>query len=436
MRRNRCRRGIAAVWIVLICVFLVGMIGLAVDAAYIFFTGQQLQDAADAAALAGAQKICWGTLDQARALAQTTAASNWAANTPVLLSLNEENAAAGDIVIGRFRRSSQTFKPTLTGANAIKVMASRPDLGSGRLGLFFGPLFGLADVGLTRGAIAMTIDGNGAAILCLNPTAPRALNIHGSLSVIVTDGAIHVNSTDPDAAVFGGGTGVELDVSDINIGCDYPEGYSPIDDSINFDGNLNDAAPYQEDPLLFLQDHVPPAGTPLASPSGNATADITIDPGYYPDGIKWNSGTLRLNPGVYAFEGDGLQITGGNFIAGDFSQGPPDGVLIYVNGGKKAKIKLTGNGITKIAPMTSGPYAGVSLWQDVNCTNDAVINGTDQMSLGGTLYLPGAHLTLTGTAESYGNQVIANTVEIGGSSFIRIDYDGRFPLKGKVFLVR
>ena len=48
------RRGVVSVWVALMGLALIGMLGLACDAAYVVYTNMQLQNTADAAALAGA----------------------------------------------------------------------------------------------------------------------------------------------------------------------------------------------------------------------------------------------------------------------------------------------------------------------------------------------------------------------------------------------
>ena len=57
MESTSCRRGAAMVFIVIVLLMLIGFIGLAIDWGYTFRTSQQLQTAADAAALAGAEKL-------------------------------------------------------------------------------------------------------------------------------------------------------------------------------------------------------------------------------------------------------------------------------------------------------------------------------------------------------------------------------------------
>src|SRR4051812_23075716 len=60
-RRRNNRSGIALIWIAILGMVLVGLAGLALDTGYVMLTGHQLQNAADAAALAGANSVSFDT---------------------------------------------------------------------------------------------------------------------------------------------------------------------------------------------------------------------------------------------------------------------------------------------------------------------------------------------------------------------------------------
>ena len=60
-----------------------------------------------------------------------------------------------------------------------------------------------------------------------------------------------------------------------------------------------------------------------------------------------------------------------------------------------------------------------------------VIHGTNTLDIGGTLYFPRNHVNITGTGDGFGTQLISNTIEIGGTGTIEINYDGRNPFLGE-----
>src|SRR3954453_6048554 len=106
----RNRRGIALIWFAIVGMVMVGLAGLALDTGYVMLTGHQLQNAADAAALAGANMVPFDKV-QAVTDAVATAAANKAAQAPVQLN------AASDVIVGTYDRPSATFTAGGTSPN-------------------------------------------------------------------------------------------------------------------------------------------------------------------------------------------------------------------------------------------------------------------------------------------------------------------------------
>ena len=79
------------------------------------------------------------------------------------LSLNEENAPNGHIVIGRYYNAARTFVPAITGVNAIKVVGSRPDATNPPAGAFLGPDLRRYNARLSRMAIVINLEQDRAA---------------------------------------------------------------------------------------------------------------------------------------------------------------------------------------------------------------------------------------------------------------------------------
>ena len=414
---------------------LIGFMGLGLDVAYGVLVGGQLQNAADAASLAGVRLIRTDLM-AARQAAQSLALANDAATDPVQLALNEANATGGDIVVGQYDRATDTFTPTLTSPNAVKVVARRTGgaLG-GPLPLLFAPIFGVDTVDLERTAIAMIGGGTGAGMIALNETDDRTFRLGGSVTLEVYDtslpdgeGAIQINSDDFRALKTDGSP--TLVASEINVHA------SSVDDPPVFDGEINTDQPRVEDPLASLP---PPGNWGTDRGTFSVTGGThTLQPGYYPDGISMTGGTVDLAPGIYVLDGVGLKMTGGYLHA--------DGVMFYIvdttpSDGTKSSVNLTGNGTIEITPMPmeQDPYGGIAIWQASSNTNDAALRGTSQFGgVDGTLYFPTAHVDITGTSDSFGiRQLISNTVSISGSGTVVITYDGRFPAPGSTaFLVK
>ncbi len=181
MRTNR--RGNAAIIVGLSLVLLLGAAAVVIDLGYGRLTREQLQNAADAAALAATARLD-GTdagLDDARATALSLAAANMAGGAAVTLDENAANDAAGDVVLGVYDDSTGDFTPSTDAAlvNAVEVRARIP-----ALGLFVAPV-ALGKNTLAVGAISRTYaeTGGAGATECFIPLGmPACLVDHYGLT--------------------------------------------------------------------------------------------------------------------------------------------------------------------------------------------------------------------------------------------------------------
>jgi Flp pilus assembly protein TadG len=415
------QRGVALVWVAITLVVLLGFVGLATDTAYLYLTAAQLQNAADAASLAGAQ-IVRMDIDLARQRAVTIGGANLAARQSVQLALNTENVAAGDVVVGDFDRDTGVFTPTLQGPNAVKVVARRTaDSLNGTLPLIFAPAFGLDTANVVRSATAMVGGGTGAGVIALNPHEKQSLYVYGNATLTVNDGAIYVNSDHSAAAQLQGSA--TIDGPEINV-----QGDMRFVGGADYEGDLNTGTDPLPDPLAYLV--APNIGLPQ-TPTGITTSG-TFDPGYYPLGISITGGDVTLNPGIYILDGAGLYIGGNATLTAV-------GVMFYIVG--SGSVTYIGTGNVGLTPPDSGYYEGISIFQARDNTNPATITGTSFMddpdNPGGTLYFPVAPIEVGGTGDIYINQLIADMITISGSGTKQIAYDGRYPAAGNtVFLVQ
>jgi prepilin-type N-terminal cleavage/methylation domain-containing protein len=143
-----------------------------------------------------------------------------------------------------------------------------------------------------------------------------------------------------------------------------------------------------------------PPGTPPGTPKF-ATGGVIADPYQFlpvpnpnaPNTYVYqnplttgNDGGSKLKSGIYILE---------NGISGSFTS-EAGGVYFYVTGGT---ITLQGNPNLNLTAMTSGPYAGVLLYQVPSDTNNIHLQGTpDATALNGVIDASGASLDLGGNA--------------------------------------
>ena len=140
------RRGNIVVLSAFLMTSMVGMVAFSVDAGYTLVVKGQLQAAADSAAMAAAS-IMGSTTQDPVGMAKTYAGYHKAGGIPVSL-------ATTDIQYGTWSSTNDTFTPTSTLSNAIKVTARR-DSSTGGNSLFFGKIFGRSTFSTSASAIAM-----------------------------------------------------------------------------------------------------------------------------------------------------------------------------------------------------------------------------------------------------------------------------------------
>ena len=448
------RRGIAIIWVTIFLLLLILIVGASLDSAKVYLVANQLQNAADAAALAGG-RIVRIDQNQARLQAKAIGEENLADRKPVVLNLNLGNNLSGDIVVGRYIRSTKTFEARTDAVNAMKIVARRTeDSADGPVRLNFGPVVRINNANVATSAIAIASGGFGAGLIALSDTG-TGLKINGNCVVDVNDGAIQVNSVDDNAVRIMGQPVVhatELNVtgkSDPTGGFEFEPGFI-----------LNEGAPPIPDPLCPFPPVIclpPPTWDPIndLSPAPGETIQIddgnhVFEPGFYSGGFKITGGNIAFKPGIYVLDG-GPNGFGGLIVGGE-ANFCAKGVMFYVTG--TASVDLTGTGYIRVTPMILDSndfcdpafayppgadivtYEGTTIFQDRTNYNEARIIGTNMLDLDGTLYFPNNHAELGGTGDGFGNQLIAWTVEVHGTGVVGINYDGRnFIPANKSFLV-
>ncbi len=230
------------------------------------------------------------------------------------------------------------------------------------------------------------------SIYLLNTAAGGSLNLSGS-STITISGLVQVDSSSLSAIQETGAT--KTTASAIHV----VGGYS-VSGSSGFSTTPVKGVASVSDPLASLPI---PAATGLTSFGainiGGVTSQ-TINPGIYSAINVSASATLKMNPGIYVITGGGFSVTGAASVSGS-------GVMIYnagsnYNGGSGSTFggfTLGGSGAVNLSPPTSGPYAGIVLFQSRDNTRALSLSGATVAALnGGVLYAPAALLNVSGSA--------------------------------------
>lgn len=205
MGKNRNNKGLAVVFLAISIVMLCALVGLAVDVGYMYVAKGQLQNAADAAALAGAGNLASDSTSTnqptARQQAVAFAAQNKAAGSSVTIDSNNTNAPNGDVVLGnwdptrdqspvdlRFLPTPDGSHPLPSGAfiNAVKVVARRTgENGTGiapnnMVSIFFGKVIGWSRMAAKAQAIAQNTLPPFITIPLCQPTCGITTMLDGS----------------------------------------------------------------------------------------------------------------------------------------------------------------------------------------------------------------------------------------------------------------
>jgi hypothetical protein len=249
----------------------------------------------------------------------------------------------------------------------------------------------------------------GSGLVVLSQTASSALRISGQAAVRVPAHAVYVNSSSPTALVTNGQA--ILDTPNLYIVGGYSfTGNSGCTGQVNCGG-----APYQN----------PCGGLAFPSTNGMQTyaavtinngGTYTLEPGHYPNGITiTGNATVTFNPGTYVVGGSGLRISAGN-VAGY-------GVCFVMQSGK---FDIAGTSSLIMTAPSSGMMQGYIFVQPGTNTQQMDFAGGSMTVVTGTIYGPTATARLVGNAQlegegpQWGDLVVANMVELTGTSLIKI----------------
>ncbi len=388
--------------IVLIAITFLGMlmaVGLAIDSGQLFVARRTAQEAADAGAYAGAVYIY--QIGENPPTAATQASAVTAARYDI-----QRNGFSGDCTTGTTTKVCVATGTYLSDPRYVEVTITtqvRTSLVPAQSGLT------TVRVHAVAGAVPLN---NGYAIMALNRgNTPSALYVNNSGTLSLTGGGILVNSTGtPAAENVNTGTPANVTITGSTTGtvvAGSATGQWP---------SLTAGATQQPDPFAgYAKPSVTGVTIHTVLPAADASHVITIDPGVWTVPLQASGGnTIAMNSGIYILEAgvnaagnaDIKSNTGGVFIFNTMSDYPNHTT------GTCQGVRLTGTSATDLHPLTSGPYKGLLFYQDPDCTETFLIQGTSTMTVSGTIYAPRAQVEVAGSANLDGSQIVADTVNV------------------------
>ena len=442
-----------------------GLIALLIIAALAFDVGMMLverrdeQNAADAAALAGARYL--PTLGMDVVAAEAAARS-------IALQNGFEDSDPNEVV--------NVYIPPLHGEYAgysgfieVQIEGTRPSVFGGIIDRATWPIGVMA---VATNAQNLTFP---FSMLALNPTECRAISVTGG-GIVEAYANIQSNSSgedcvgDPDGFARTGGSTIHVIAPDATcrvVGDLKDEGSGDMtctvaENSFALPDPLRNLPEPTQPPLAAgmvyagtdIPAPTPPKNCPGGTPAPNAASPVTckipasggpanvpwiLYPGLYPGGLEIDADrTVYLMPGIYWIGGGGIDVGGGGSIVtiateADAAPNVADatwggGVLIY-NSKLPAKaagpIVLNSNSaMMKLKPLDvpdtdpDAIYNDIVIFQDRTVTEAVTLNGSASTTeVMGIIYVPAAQVKLNGSGGTLiVDQIIADTFDISGSS--------------------
>jgi hypothetical protein len=412
MKRMRDESGQVAIMAALCLTCILGFVGFATDVGVLLHAKRNLQIAADAAALAGANEI---TIDATQIIAAAKAASAQNGYTDGVnsVTVTPSNGPADG--------------PHAGDASYVEAIVTQTQP------TFFMRLFNFSSMPVSARAVAFHGANNGSGCVhALNGGAADTINLQGSFTVDAPGCQVLDNSSDPCGLDFTGAAG-RLKAGSVTVAggaCGHETDSNP----------LPVTGPQVSDPLASTYAPIPQASWPAcgAAPSGN-TWGTSGGKAYNPSGINgggttlfcYSSGTSSINNAVTMNAGTYI-FTGSLGLQGHGSLDGTAGVTIYLAApGGNMNMGGSGNSNLSLTAPSTGPFANVAIYEEPLDTNPVNLEGTPITGIGagagltGIIYLPNAMLELGGnsTTQVLTTDLIVNKLFVFGSATVNISDD-------------
>jgi len=242
-----------------------------------------------------------------------------------------------------------------------------------------------------------------ACILALAPTT--GLNLSG-YSEIESNCGIHANASSPAAYSLSLAAKIKTNA---NTGV----GGASVSGSATITTPQKPNAEFFPDPLASTPEPTPAGACRYINLSGYNT--VSLAPGRYCEFSVSGSADITLQPGIHTFE---TTISLSNMVT---LRG--NGVLLHIAAG--GGVSISGASVIDIKAMTSGPYAGIGLFQSRSNYSGVSLSGLADFKFDGVLYAPAASLSVSGgsggsAAITSDIAIVVNDLSFSGYSKLKI----------------
>jgi Flp pilus assembly protein TadG len=421
----RDRNGAVAVLLAIALSAIVGFAGLGSEVASWYYTKRAMQGAADSAATTAAAELASATVSGSSV--SGTQLTNAGRSVASMFNFRDGTAST-TVTVNNPPATTTNLAACGTPFTAfncyVEVVINQPQTALlSALFLSTGPTISSRAV-----AFANTTAADQGCVLALDRNSDVGLTTSGSPSLTFNSCALYVNSPLSPGAVSMNGN------PSISAAAAYIAGSVSGSGLTTTDGTFTGVNPIG-DPYAGVS--VPwPSPKPNASTgqycdqnnfSGGGTISASSTKPYvFCNGIKITGNkTLNLCPGVYIIDQGLLSLQSGSINAppssGCNTTGGVTIILANDTGGAPADVKINGNFTLNLTAPTTGPTAGIALFQDrVSCPGCGnKINGGSSSNITGAIYFPTNAVEYAGGASTGGavcTQLIAYTITFKGNS--------------------
>jgi len=403
--RIRSERGQVILLVALLMVPILGMVGIAMDSGYLFYTRRAMQTAADTAAIAGSldQVSSTSTLTSvtvaAKADAKTNGFEDGVDDVTVTVhspptSGNFQNGDYVEVIIARTKPTIFMNLLSLVGAGSVASPTVRARAVAGRASIL-------------------------ACFVALNTTAASAFFIGGNATINTPACGIFVNSTSTTALSSGSNGQCVTNLStDVVGGESLACGFSPA--PVPGAGASND-------PLAGLPVPTRPSGACSATPAP-VSGTITLNPNTPYCTITITGGgttTLALTPGatsrvIYI---DGVGGTGFSLSGGPGTSVTSTNIMFYVASGSVNVSTQVAMNFSAPTTAQSTTYGGILFFMGRSNNSATTFTGagtTNCKALNGIFYAVQSDIDFGGAGGSTGSCTtnvifIADTIQVAGN---------------------
>jgi Flp pilus assembly protein TadG len=434
MKFNK-QSGQALVGTAVAMVVLCGFAGMAIDMGTLRYQKRLQQTAADAAAIAGAQNLEFGSGVQAGAVnaASQNGFTDAGGGTPVS-TCTAAGAAVGTVCV-QVNNPPNTTTDTAHGGDPkyVEVFVSMVQP------TYFMQIFGIASEPVTARAVATNVQGGTVNSNCwwtLGPptNAITGIDATGHANIYAKDCGISDNG---NLDTTGNSYSIQANTISVSGGCIGSHCGSPdvqcYSQPSPYTCPTIGGAPASQDPMKGI---VPPP-QPAASVSCPDTAcnyvsadnsTATIQPGTYSSITIGKNSNITMAPGIYYIDGTTAPNAGLNFNGGGtLTDASNPGVMIYFTGGSTINKAVGGgnNPDINLYPMTTAEnstYAGILFYQDPADTATPYFGGDNNSTYNGTIYMPAATITVYGNGtETFNGDVISYSFATTGNPTVNFN---------------